>query len=569
MMFIRIAGAQLNQVIGDFPGNRDRILDAMAWAQEQEADVLALPELAITGYPPEDLLLRDSFIKANLAVLQELAAAAGPMLTVVGFVDRTDPVATSTLEDSAVRSIANAAALLYDGEVRGIYHKVHLPNFGVFDEERYFVPGVDPNLVWDVGDASLGVSVCEDIWVEDGPPLLQAKAGAQILININASPYHFDKHRERLELLQSHVAAAGIPLVYVNQVGGQDELVFDGGSMILDSTGAIVYQARQFEEDRFWADAEVGVHTLAGLPGAPEHVLRTSPPAPRPGSDPRLDEDAEIYAALVLGLRDYVQKNEFPGVVIGLSGGIDSALTAAVAVDALGGDRVWGVSMPSPYSSEGSIEDSRELARRLGCRFDVLPIDDVFQSYLDSLAESFAGTPPGVAEENLQARIRGALLMALSNKFGPMVLTTGNKSEVAVGYATLYGDMVGGFSVLKDVLKMRVYRLARWRNREEVVIPVAIIDKPPSAELRPDQLDTDSLPPYDVLDAILEMYVEGDASIGEIVAEGFDEALVERITRLVDRNEYKRRQSPPGVKITTKAFGKDRRLPITNWYRSS
>ncbi|MBT8192696.1 MAG: NAD+ synthase, partial [Acidimicrobiia bacterium] len=344
---------------------------------------------------------------------------------------------------------------------------------------------------------------------------------------------------------------------------------FDGGSMILDSTGAIVYQARQFEEDRFWADAEVGVHTLAGLPGAPEHVLRTSPPAPRPGSDPRLDEDAEIYAALVLGLRDYVQKNEFPGVVIGLSGGIDSALTAAVAVDALGGDRVWGVSMPSPYSSEGSIEDSRELARRLGCRFDVLPIDDVFQSYLDSLAESFAGTPPGVAEENLQARIRGALLMALSNKFGPMVLTTGNKSEVAVGYATLYGDMVGGFSVLKDVLKMRVYRLARWRNRDEEVIPAAIIDKPPSAELRPDQLDTDSLPPYDVLDAILEMYVEGDASIGEIVAEGFDEALVERITRLVDRNEYKRRQSPPGVKITTKAFGKDRRLPITNWYRSS
>jgi NAD+ synthase (glutamine-hydrolysing) len=568
-MFIRIAGAQLNQVIGDFPGNRDRILDAMAWAQEQEADVLALPELAITGYPPEDLLLRDSFIEANLSVLQELASAAGPMLTVVGFVDRTDAVATSTLEDSAVRSIANAAALLYDGEVRGIYHKVHLPNFGVFDEERYFVPGMDPNLVWDVGDASLGISVCEDIWVEDGPPLLQAKAGAQILININASPYHFDKHRERLALLQRHVADAGIPLVYVNQVGGQDELVFDGGSMILDSTGAIIYQARQFEEDRFWADAEVGIHTLAGLPGAPEHQLRTSAPSPRPSSDPRLDEDAEIYAALMLGLRDYVQKNEFPGIVIGLSGGIDSALSAAIAVDALGGDRVWGVSMPSPYSSEGSIEDSRALARRLGCRFDVLPIDDVFRTYLDSLADSFAGTHPGVAEENLQARIRGALLMALSNKFGPMVLTTGNKSEMAVGYATLYGDMVGGFSVLKDVLKTRVYRLARWRNREEEVIPVAIIDKPPSAELRPDQLDTDSLPPYEVLDAILEMYVERDESNRQIVAEGYDEALVERITRLVDRNEYKRRQSPPGVKITTKAFGKDRRLPITNWYRSS
>jgi NAD+ synthase (glutamine-hydrolysing) len=568
-MFIRIAGAQLNQVIGDFPGNRDRILDAMAWAQEQEADVLALPELAITGYPPEDLLLRDSFIEANLAVLQELAAAAGPMLTVVGFVDRTDPVATSTLEDSAVRSIANAAALLYDGEIRGVYHKVHLPNFGVFDEERYFVPGVDPNPVWAVGDASVGISVCEDIWVEDGPPLLQAKTGAQILININASPYHFDKHRERLELLQRHVAAAGVPLVYVNQVGGQDELVFDGGSMILDSNGAIVYQARQFEEDRFWADAELGMSTLAGLPGAPEHRLRTTVPSPRPLSDPRLDQDAEIYAALVLGLRDYVQKNEFPGVVIGLSGGIDSALSAAIAADALGGDRVWGVSMPSPYSSTGSIEDSRDLAARLGCRFDVLSISDVFESYLGSLEEAFLGTEPGVAEENLQARIRGALLMALSNKFGPMVLTTGNKSEMAVGYATLYGDMVGGFSVLKDVLKMRVYRLARWRNRDGEVIPQAIIDKAPSAELRPDQLDTDSLPPYDVLDAILEMYVEQDRSNREIMAVGFEEPLVERITRLVDRNEYKRRQSPPGVKITTKAFGKDRRLPITNWYRSS
>ena len=299
-MFIRIAGAQLNQVIGDFPGNRDRILDVMAWALEQEADVLALPELAVTGYPPEDLLLRDAFISANLAVLRELAAASGPMLTVVGFVDRTDPVATGTLEDSAVRSIANAAALLYNGEIRGVYHKVHLPNFGVFDEERYFVPGVDPNPVWGVGDATIGVSVCEDIWVEDGPPLLQAKTGAQVLININASPYHFDKHRERVELLQRHVAAAGVPLVYVNQVGGQDELVFDGGSMILDSTGAITYQARQFEEDRFWADVELGFTTLEGLPGAPEHRLRTSEPAPPPDSDPRLEEDAEIYGALVI-----------------------------------------------------------------------------------------------------------------------------------------------------------------------------------------------------------------------------------------------------------------------------
>ena len=567
-MFIRVAGAQLNQVVGDLGGNRDRILEAMAWAQDQEADVLALPELAITGYPPEDLLLRDSFISANLATLREVAAASGPMLTVVGFVDRTDPVALGTLEDSAVRAIANAAALLYNGEIRGVYHKVHLPNFGVFDEERYFVPGVDPNPVWGVGDATLGVSVCEDIWVEDGPPLLQAKTGAQILININASPYHFDKHSQRVELLQRHVAAAGVPLIYVNQVGGQDELVFDGGSMILDAAGGITYQARQFQSDRFWADLELGFTTLEGLPGAPEHRLRTSEPAAPPRSDPRLDDDAEIYAALMLGLRDYVQKNEFPGVVVGLSGGIDSALSAAIAVDALGADRVWGVSMPSRYSSEGSVADSEELARRLGCRFDVIPIDRVFTGYLDSLEDAFADTEPGVAEENLQSRIRGAVLMALSNKFGPMVLTTGNKSEMAVGYATLYGDMVGGYSVLKDVLKLRVYELARWRNRDEEVIPQVIIDKPPSAELRPDQLDTDSLPPYEVLDPILEMYVEQDLATRQIVAAGFDEALVGRITRLVDRNEYKRRQAPPGVKITTKAFGKDRRLPITNWYRS-
>ena len=566
-MFVRIAGAQLNQVVGDLPGNRDRILQAMSWAASEGADVLALPELAVTGYPPEDLLLRDDFISANLDVLRELAAAAGPMLTVLGFVDRTDPVAMTTLEDSVTRSAANAAALLYDGEVRGVYHKVHLPNFGVFDEERYFVPGRDPNPVWGLGDASLGISVCEDIWVEDGPPLLQAKTGAQILININASPYHFDKDRERIELLQRQAATAGVPLIYVNQVGGQDELVFDGASMILDADGRIVYQARQFQEDRFWADVELGFTGLTGLPGVPEHELRTDEPAPPPQSEPRLSEDGEIYAALMLGLRDYVRKNEFPGVVLGLSGGIDSALTATIAVDALGPDRVWGVSMPARYSSESSVDDSAELARRLGFRFDEIPIDDVFASYLTALKMPFAGTVPGVAEENLQARVRGAVLMALSNKFGPMVLTTGNKSELAVGYATLYGDMVGGFAVLKDVLKTRVYRLARWRNREEAVIPQEIIDKPPSAELRPDQLDSDSLPDYAALDAVLELYVGGDESAESIVAQGHDAGIVYRVTRLVDRNEYKRRQSPPGVRITTKAFGKDRRLPITNWFR--
>ncbi len=566
-MFVRIAGAQINQVVGDLAGNRDRILQAMAWAAEEGADILALPELAVTGYPPEDLLLRDDFISANLDVLHDLAAASGPMLTVLGFVDKTDPVASATLEDSVNRSAANAAALLYDGEVRGVYHKVHLPNFGVFDEERYFVPGRDPNPVWSLGEASLGISVCEDIWVEDGPPLLQAKTGAQVLININASPYHFDKDRERIELLQHQAATAGVPLIYVNLVGGQDELVFDGASMILDADGRIVYQARQFEEDRFWADVEMGFTGLTGLPGVPEHQLRTERAAPPPESDPRLSEDAEIYAALELGLRDYVRKNEFPGVVLGLSGGIDSALTATIAVDALGPDRVWGVSMPSRYSSSGSVDDSAELAGRLGFRFDVIPIDDVFASYLTALASPFEGTVPGVAEENLQARVRGAVLMALSNKFGPMVLTTGNKSELAVGYATLYGDMVGGFAVLKDVFKTRVYSLARWRNREEELIPQVIIEKPPSAELRPDQLDSDALPEYDALDAVLELYVGGDESVDSIVSQGHDPDVVYRVTRLVDRNEYKRRQSPPGVKISTKAFGKDRRLPITNWYR--
>lgn len=567
-MLVRLAGAQLNQTVGDLAGNRERILAAMKWAESQGCDLLALPELATTGYPPEDLLLREDFLSANLAVLRELAEASGKMVTVVGFVDRTDPVAGTAFEDSQIRAIANAAALLYDGEVRGIYHKVHLPNFGVFDEERYFVPGADSNPVWGLGPAALGVSVCEDIWVRDGPPVLQAKTGAQLLVNINASPYHFDKHDERIDLLKNQVEAAGVPLIYVNQVGGQDELVFDGASVVLDSSGSIIYAARQFEEEMFWVDVELGFESLEGLPGAPEHSLRDEEPQPPPVSAPRLDEPAEIYTALVTGLRDYVRKNQFEGVVIGLSGGIDSAMTAAVAADALGSDAVWGVAMPSRFSSDGSVTDARELADRLGIRFDIVPIDGAHSAMLETMAPLFDGTDSGVAEENLQARIRGAVLMALSNKFDRMVVTTGNKSEMAVGYATLYGDMVGGYSVLKDVLKTRVYELARWRNSVEEVIPQSTIDKPPSAELRPDQLDTDSLPPYDVLDPILERYIERDWSADQVIADGFDEEIVKRVTRLVDRNEYKRRQAPPGVKITTKAFGKDRRLPITNWYRS-
>lgn len=566
-MLVRLAGAQLNQTVGDLAGNRDRIRHAMEWAESQGCDLLAVPELAVTGYPPEDLLLRDDFISANLAVLRDLAAASGRMVTVVGFVDRADPVAGGAFEDSHVRAIANAAALLYDGEIRGVYHKVHLPNFGVFDEERYFVPGGESNPVWGLGPAALGVSVCEDIWVRDGPPVLQAKTGAQVLININASPYHFDKHDERLQLLVRQVEAAGVPLIYVNQVGGQDELVFDGASVVLDASGGVLYAARQFEEEMFWVDVELGFESLEGLPGAPEHELRDGEPQPIPVSVPRLDEPAEIYTALVTGLRDYVNKNGFPGVVIGLSGGIDSAMTAVIAVDALGAEGVWGIAMPSRYSSEGSVADARDLAERLGIRFDVIPIDDAHSAMLDTLAPLFTGTAPGVAEENLQARIRGAILMALSNKFDRMVVTTGNKSEMAVGYATLYGDMVGGYSVLKDVLKTRVYQLAEWRNALSEVVPQSTIDKAPSAELRPDQLDTDSLPPYDVLDPILERYIERDWSVEQVIGDGFDPETVREVARMVDRNEYKRRQAPPGVKITTKAFGKDRRLPITNWYR--
>ena len=551
----RVAGAQLNLRVGDIEGNVERIRDAMSWAEARDADMLLLPELAVTGYPPEDLLLRPGFVSANVAALEELARSAAATASVVGFVDRTRPEARS--DDAVARTLANAAGILANGAVVGVYRKQLLPNYGVFDEARYFAPGPDPAAVWTIGSLRVGVSICEDIWSPDGPPSLQAAAGADLLVNINGSPFHVGKGAERRKLLATEAARSGVPLVYLNLVGGQDELVFDGDSMVFDEAGELVYRAAQFAEELFVVDLEV--------PGATEAVVRS--PVHVPEIAPRLEGPAEVYAALVCGLRDYVAKNGFSEVVIGLSGGIDSALTCALAVDALGPDAVWGVSMPSRYSSQGSIDDSADLAGRLGCRFDVIGIDEVFGGYLSALAPAFAGTEHGIAEENLQARIRGAILMALSNKFGGMVVATGNKSEMAVGYATLYGDMAGGFAVLKDVLKTTVYELARWRNREDEVIPAAIIDKEPSAELRPDQRDSDSLPGYDVLDAILERYVENDASIDAIVAAGFAPDVVRGVARMVDRNEYKRRQAAPGVRITQKGFGKDRRLPITNGYR--
>lgn len=567
--FLRVAGAQLDLVVGDLDGNTARIADAMGWAESEGSDVLLLPELAVTGYPPEDLLLRPDFVADNLEAVRSLAARSGHTVTVVGFADPVEPD-EGTLDDAIVRTVANAAALLCDGAIRGVYHKVLLPNYAVFDEDRYFLRGPEEPRLWTVSGVPVGVSICEDIWVPEGPPVIQAEVGARLLLNINASPYHMDKAEERAALLAAQAVRTGVPVAYVNLVGGQDELVFEGDSMIFDAEGNLLYRAAEFQEERFLV--EIPLAPPRQVRGHPvvvrEGRLRTGTSMPAPQSPARLEpEEAEIYTALVTGLRDYVHKNGFRKVVIGLSGGIDSALAAALAADALGPENVRGVGMPTRFSSESSVTDARDLADRLGIRFDLIPIDGIFERYLEALGPVFEGTEFGVAEENLQARIRGAIVMGISNKHGEMVVATGNKSEMAVGYATLYGDMAGGFAVLKDVFKTLVYRLAEWRNRDGEVIPRSIITKPPSAELRPDQKDTDSLPPYEVLDPILERYVEQDRSVEAIVAEGFDETVVARVARMVDRNEYKRRQAAPGVRITRKAFGKDRRLPITNCYR--
>jgi NAD+ synthase (glutamine-hydrolysing) len=563
--FLRVACAQIDLVVGDLDGNASRIVEAMAWAEDCQADVLLLPELALTGYPPEDLVLRDGFVSANVAELRTIAERSGSTTSVIGFVDQSGG---SNRDDAGHRRVHNAAALVSGGRVRGIYHKCLLPNYGVFDEDRYFSAGQRPGSLWEINGAVVGVSVCEDIWVPDGPPSLQAKGGADILLNINGSPYHQGKGVERERMIADRARAYGVPVVYLNSVGGQDELVFDGQSMVFAAGGDLLYRAPQFAEDLFWVDVplpESGRADVEALPVSSGDLLEGDPEPP-PTSHAPLDEDAEVYRALVAGLRGYVQKNGFDSVVIGLSGGIDSSLTAVIATDALGPEAVWGVTMPSRFSSEGSVADSRELAGHLGIRFDEISIEPPFEGFLEALAGVFQETAEDVTEENIQARARGAILMALSNKFGGMVVATGNKSEMSVGYATLYGDMVGGYAVLKDIYKTHLYRIARWRNREGLVIPEAVLEKPPSAELRPNQVDTDSLPPYEVLDPILMRYIEGDQTADEIVASGFDRSLVKQITRMVDRNEYKRRQAPPGVKITTKALGRDRRLPITNKY---
>ncbi len=567
MNTIRVAGAQIDLTVGDLVGNEERILEAMHFAENAEADVLLLPELAIVGYPPEDLVLREGFVEENLGVLDRLARASRRCAVVVGFVD---PLDRGVLDDDSVeRRVANAAAVLAGGRIVGVYHKELLPNYGVFDEARYFAESREPTRLWEIAGVAAGVSICEDIWSSEGPPARQAEAGATLLLNLNGSPFHAGKGAERVTLLSAEAKRSSAAIVYVNCVGGQDELVFDGDSMVFDAEGSLIYRAPQFSEELFVLDVPVPSdrdRTMEAVPAVEAMVDRE--PIGIPASVGRLSDEGAVYEALVTALRGYVTKNGFKEVVIASSGGIDSALTVAVAVDALGPSAVHTLTMPSRYSSEGSVADSRALADNFGCRFTVIPIENAFGAFLETLDPLFHGTVSGVAEENLQARIRGTILMGISNKFGGMVVATGNKSEMAVGYATLYGDMAGGYAVLKDVYKTVVYRLARWRNRHGVMIPQEIIDKAPSAELRPDQFDTDSLPPYDVLDAVLEEYIERDRTVKEIAAAGYDRALVSRIGRMVDRNEYKRRQAPPGVKITRKGFGRDRRLPITNRYLS-
>jgi NAD+ synthase (glutamine-hydrolysing) len=562
---LRVGLAQLNLVVGDLEGNSARILDAYERAEGDVCDLVVFPELAITGYPPEDLLLRPAFVAQAQESMEKVAARTGRAVAVIGF---------PRLE----RDLYNAAAVCGNGKVHGVYRKHILPNSTVFDEQRYFTASSTDGPLFNVAGTRVAVTICEDAWSPSGPIITQAAGGAELVVNINGSPYYAGRLRERETMLSTRAADASVPIVYVNLVGGQDELVFDGGSLVFDEQGRLTARAHQFTEDLLVVDLDVrptfrkrlldprGRWSAPPLPEVKvtDAQLRERREAPR--VEPVLPPVREVYEALVLGTRDYVVKNGFTDVVIGLSGGIDSSLVATIASDALGPDRVLGVLMPSRFSSEGSVTDAETVAANLGIRTLTVPIEAAHHAFLDMLAGPFRGTEAGLAEENLQARIRGTVLMSLSNKFGGLVLTTGNKSELATGYSTLYGDMAGGFSVIKDVPKMLVYALARDRNERagRDLVPESVLDKPPSAELRPEQRDSDSLPEYSVLDPILEAYVEGDLSVAEIEEAGLDADTARRIALLVDRNEYKRRQAPPGVRVSPKAFGKDRRLPITN-----
>ena len=578
MRNLRLAMAQINTTVGDLEGNTAKVLDYIRRAKAQHADLVVFPEMAIPGYPPEDLLFKPSFIRSNIEKMHEVVAGSQGITVVVGFVDSQG-------------DIYNAAAVAHDGQLVGVYHKMYLPNYGVFDEDRYFKAGSQCP-VFVINGIHIGVNICEDIWYALGPAAVQREAGAEIIVNINASPYHAGKLDFRERMVATRASDNEVYVSYTNLVGGQDELVFDGGSVVFDQGGELVARGKQFEEDLVVVDLDMDAvfrhrlrdprprkeRPILSAIGASQvvHVSEHTPAGPKTTLDGcianPLDPLAETYSALVLGTGDYVRKSGFRKVVIGLSGGIDSSLTATIAADALGSENVLCVAMPSRYSSEGSILDAQSLTRNLGIELMTIPIEETFEAMLHMLSGPFRDSPPNVAEENIQTRIRGNILMALSNKFGWLVLTTGNKSEFATGYATLYGDMAGGFAVIKDVPKTLVYQLARHRNEHgspRNAIPQSVIEKAPSAELKPDQTDQDTLPPYDLLDGILKAYVEEDRSYADIVDMGFDSGTVQRVIAMVDRNEYKRRQAPPGVKITPRAFGRDRRLPIINRYRQS
>jgi NAD+ synthase (glutamine-hydrolysing) len=577
MSVIRIALAQINTTVGDFTGNTSKIIASIERARAEGADVIAVPELAITGYPPEDLLLKPQFISASLKALDEIIPASTGITSIVGFVDRTT-------------DIHNAAAVICDGELKGVYHKTYLPNYSVFDEFRYFRAG-SAAPIFAHGDVLIGVNICEDIWYPGGPLQAQALAGAQVIINLSASPYYAGKWRARERMIATRAEDNTVAVAYVNLVGGQDELIFDGNSVIINERGQVIARGKTFDEDFIVADInservfserlhdprhrqerpevtanglQVERITLCSRNPADRRRKRITPALATP-----LSKVEEVWLGLVTGTRDYFRKNGFKRAVIGLSGGVDSALVACIAAEALGPDNVTCVFMPTRYSSDESARDAQSLAENLGVAYHVVPIEETFKQYLAMMQPLFEGAAMGVTEENFQARIRGNILMALSNKFGALVLSTGNKSENSVGYCTLYGDMAGGFAVIRDVPKMLVYELCEYVNRRDgkSVIPEYIITRPPSAELRENQQDQDTLPPYEILDAILELYVEEDLSIEAIIAESYNEETVRWVARNVDLNEYKRRQAAPGIKITTRAFGRDRRMPITNRFR--
>lgn len=567
MPSLRIGLAQLNTVVGDIDGNASRIIELMDRANASGCDIVAFPELAITGYPPEDLLLRSGFVDDVRAALDRIIAASSSCTAVVGFVEQglasresADHGEVTKTSQAVVRPVLfNAAAVMSNGSLDGVYRKRELPNYSVFDEARYFVSGDGPIPVFEAQGVRFGVSICEDAWIEDGPIAELGSRSVQLVVNINASPFNVGKSQARAAVVAERAREAAAPIAYVNQVGGQDELVFDGDSMVMSANGVLLARASRFVEDLCVVDIDIANADLA----------TERPPIDQTGIAETLIEEAEVWNALVLATRDFVIKNRFSDVVIGLSGGVDSALVAAIAADAVGPEHVHGVLMPSRYSSDHSISDAVALAKNLGVEYRTIAIEPGHAALMEMLSSSYDGQSIGLAEENLQSRLRAVTLMGLSNAFGWLLLNTGNKSESSVGYSTLYGDSAGGYAVIKDVSKLLVYRLSRYRNElaGRELIPETVLVKPPSAELRPDQRDDQSLPPYEELDPILAMYVEGDHSVEEIIAAGHDPAVVQRIVGLVDLAEYKRRQSPPGPRVTSKAFGKDRRLPIVNRYR--